>query len=286
MKMLRYGAPGKEKPGLLDFTDTIHDLSAVIDDLAGAWLLPEGPDRLRGIDSQTLPEVAGVQRIGPCVGRIGKFICIGLNYADHAAESGLPVPGEPIVFNEWLSAVAGPNDDVKIPRGARKTDWEVELAVVIGNGGAYIDEAEALGHIAAYCVINDVSERECQIERGGTCDKGKGCDIVGPPLEPWLVAADEISDPRQLGLWLKVDGKRHQNGNTSAMIFEVPRIVSCLSRFMSVQPGTSFRRVRHRASALARTHRRSIWAPDSRRGQGSMVCVNNKYVPCRHRKPR
>jgi len=236
MKLLRYGAPGNEKPGLLDNTHTIRDLSGVIDDIAGTALLPEGLERLRGIDPATLPTVSAAERIGPCVGRIGKFICIGLNYADHAAESGLPVPAEPVVFNKWLSAVVGPNDDVRIPRGSQKTDWEVELGVVIGKGGAYIDEADALGHVAGYCVINDVSEREYQIERGGTWDKGKGCDTFGP-IGPWLVTADEVPDPHRLALWLEVDGKRYQNGNTSTMIFKVAEIVSYLSRFMSLQPG-------------------------------------------------
>jgi 2-keto-4-pentenoate hydratase/2-oxohepta-3-ene-1,7-dioic acid hydratase in catechol pathway len=236
MKLLRYGAPGNEKPGLLDNTHTIRDLSGVIDDIAGTALLPEGLERLRGIDPATLPAVSAAERIGPCVGRIGKFICIGLNYADHAAESGLPVPAEPVVFNKWLSAVVGPNDDVRIPRGSQKTDWEVELGVVIGKGGAYIDEADALGHVAGYCVINDVSEREYQIERGGTWDKGKGCDTFGP-IGPWLVTADEVPDPHRLALWLEVDGKRYQNGNTSTMIFKVAEIVSYLSRFMSLQPG-------------------------------------------------
>lgn len=236
MKLLRYGAPGQEKPGLLDSTHTIRDLSGVIDDVAGAALLPESLNRLRGIDPKTLPAVPAGERIGPCVGRIGKFICIGLNYADHAAESGLPVPAEPVVFNKWLSAVVGPNDDVRIPRGSKKTDWEVELGVVIGKGGVYIDEADALDHVAGYCVINDVSEREYQIERGGTWDKGKGCDTFGP-IGPWLVTKDEVPDPQRLSLWLEVDGKRYQNGSTSTMIFNVAHIVSYLSRFMSLQPG-------------------------------------------------
>jgi ureidoglycolate lyase/2,4-diketo-3-deoxy-L-fuconate hydrolase len=236
MKLLRYGAPGQEKPGLLDSTHTIRDLSGVIDDVAGAALLPETLNRLRGIDPKTLPVVPAGERIGPCVGRIGKFICIGLNYADHAAESGLPVPAEPVVFNKWLSAVVGPNDDVRIPRGSKKTDWEVELGVVIGKGGVYIDEADALDHVAGYCVINDVSEREYQIERGGTWDKGKGCDTFGP-IGPWLVTKDEVPDPQRLSLWLEVDGKRYQNGSTSTMIFNVAHIVSYLSRFMSLQPG-------------------------------------------------
>ena len=236
MKLLRYGAPGREKPGLLDNTHTVRDLSGVIDDVAGDALLPDTLARLRKLDPATLPAVPAGERIGPCVGRIGKFICIGLNYADHAAESGLPVPAEPVVFNKWLSAVVGPNDDVRIPRGSKKTDWEVELGVVIGKGGAYIDEADAMSHVAGYCVINDVSERQYQIERGGTWDKGKGCDTFGP-IGPWLVTADEVPDPHKLPLWLEVDGKRYQNGNTGTMIFKVGEIVSYLSRFMSLQPG-------------------------------------------------
>ncbi|MBN3755979.1 fumarylacetoacetate hydrolase family protein [Paraburkholderia sp. Tr-20389] len=236
MKLLRYGAPGQEKPGILDGNGTIRDLSGAIDDVAGSTLLPETLARLRQLDIGALPPVSASERIGPCVGRIGKFICIGLNYADHAAESNLPVPAEPVVFGKWTSAVVGPNDDVRIPRGSQKTDWEVELGVVIGKGGTYIDEADALSHVAGYCVVNDVSEREYQIERGGTWDKGKGCDTFGP-IGPWLVTADEIPDPQRLGLWLEVDGKRYQNGNTSTMIFNVAQIVSYLSRFMSLQPG-------------------------------------------------
>jgi ureidoglycolate lyase/2,4-diketo-3-deoxy-L-fuconate hydrolase len=236
MKLLRYGAPGREKPGVLDSSGAIRDLSGVIGDIAGDALLPESLARLAKLDPSTLPLVPSSERIGPCVGRIGKFICIGLNYADHAAESNLPVPSEPVVFNKWLSAVVGPNDDVRIPRGSKKTDWEVELGVVIGKGGAYIDEADAMSHVAGYCVINDVSEREYQIERGGTWDKGKGCDTFGP-IGPWLVTADEVPDPHKLPLWLEVDGKRYQNGNTATMIFKVGEIVSYLSRFMSLQPG-------------------------------------------------
>jgi ureidoglycolate lyase/2,4-diketo-3-deoxy-L-fuconate hydrolase len=236
MKLLRYGAPGREKPGILDSSGAIRDLSGVIGDIAGDALLPESLARLAKLNVSTLPVVPSGERIGPCVGRIGKFICIGLNYADHAAESNLPVPTEPVVFNKWLSAVVGPNDDVRIPRGSKKTDWEVELGVVIGKGGAYIEEADAMSHVAGYCVINDVSEREYQIERGGTWDKGKGCDTFGP-IGPWLVTADEVPDPHQLPLWLEVDGKRYQNGNTSTMIFKVGEIVSYLSRFMSLQPG-------------------------------------------------
>ncbi len=236
MKLLRYGAPGHEKPGILDGNGAIRDLSGVIDDIAGSTLLPEALDKLRQLDISKLPVVSTEERIGACVGRIGKFICIGLNYADHAAESNLPVPAEPVVFGKWTSAVVGPNDDVRIPRGSQKTDWEVELGVVIGKGGTYIEEADALRHVAGYCVINDVSEREYQIERGGTWDKGKGCDTFGP-IGPWLVTADDIPDPQRLALWLEVDGKRYQNGNTSTMIFNVAQIVSYLSRFMSLQPG-------------------------------------------------
>ncbi|SIT36993.1 Ureidoglycolate lyase [Paraburkholderia piptadeniae] len=236
MKLLRYGAPGRERPGILDRNHAIRDLSGVIDDIAGSTLLPESLERLRQIDIESLPVVPADERIGACVGRIGKFVCIGLNYADHAAESNLPVPGEPVVFNKWTSAVVGPNDDVRIPRGSQKTDWEVELGVVIGKGGAYIEEADALSHVAGYCVVNDVSEREYQIERGGTWDKGKGCDTFGP-IGPWLVTADEVPDPQRLSLWLEVDGKRYQNGSTSTMIFNVAHIVSYLSRFMSLQPG-------------------------------------------------
>jgi 2,4-diketo-3-deoxy-L-fuconate hydrolase len=236
MKLLRYGAPGHEKPGILDRNGAIRDLSVVIEDVAGPTLLPESLERLRQVDIESLPIVSVGERIGACVGRIGKFICIGLNYADHAAESNLPVPSEPVVFGKWTSAVVGPNDDVRIPRGSQKTDWEVELGVVIGKGGTYIDEADALSHVAGYCVVNDVSEREYQIERGGTWDKGKGCDTFGP-IGPWLVTADEIPDPQRLALWLEVDGKRYQNGNTSTMIFNVAQIVSYLSRFMSLQPG-------------------------------------------------
>ncbi|CAG9270447.1 ureidoglycolate lyase [Paraburkholderia caribensis] len=236
MKLLRYGAPGHEKPGILDRNGATRDLSGVIDDIAGSTLLPESLERLRQIDIESLPIVSAEERIGACVGRIGKFICIGLNYADHAAESNLPVPSEPVVFGKWTSAVVGPNDDVRIPRGSQKTDWEVELGVVIGKGGTYIDESDALSHVAGYCVVNDVSEREYQIERGGTWDKGKGCDTFGP-IGPWLVTADEIPDPQRLSLWLEVDGKRFQNGNTNTMIFNVAQIVSYLSRFMSLQPG-------------------------------------------------
>ncbi|MDR8477087.1 fumarylacetoacetate hydrolase family protein [Serratia sp. IR-2025] len=236
MKLLRYGQPGQERPGMLDTQGHLRDLSQHIADVGGAALLPASLAKLRALDSATLPLVEGQPRIGACVGGIGKFICIGLNYADHAAETGAAIPEEPVVFNKWTSAVVGPYDRVEIPRGSQKTDWEVELGVVIGQGGRYISEADAMRHVAGYCVINDVSEREYQIERGGTWDKGKGCDTFGP-IGPWLVTADEIADPHSLNLWLEVDGKRYQDGNTSTMIFRIPQIVSYLSRFMSLQPG-------------------------------------------------
>ncbi|RSV87122.1 fumarylacetoacetate hydrolase family protein [Klebsiella aerogenes] len=236
MKLLRFGNPGSERPGVLDNDGRLRDLSQYINDLRGDVLLPESLARLRQLDLYSLPLVEGNPRIGACVGGIGKFICIGLNYADHAAETGADIPQEPVVFSKWTSAVVGPNDNVIIPRGSQKTDWEVELGVVIGKGGRYIDERDAMQHVAGYCVINDVSEREYQIERGGTWDKGKGCDTFGP-TGPWLVTADEIPDPNALNLWLEVDGKRYQDGNTRTMIFKVPYIISYLSRFMSLQPG-------------------------------------------------
>lgn len=236
MKLLRFGNPGSERPGILDNDGRLRDLSNYVTDLRGDALLPESLARLRQLDLYSLPLVDGNPRIGACVGGIGKFICIGLNYADHAAETGADIPQEPVVFSKWTSAVVGPNDNVIIPRGSQKTDWEVELGVVIGKGGRYIDERDAMQHVAGYCVINDVSEREYQIERGGTWDKGKGCDTFGP-TGPWLVTADEIPDPNALNLWLEVDGKRYQDGNTRTMIFKVPYIISYLSRFMSLQPG-------------------------------------------------
>ena len=236
MKLLRYGAPGQERPGILDSQGQIRDLSQHIADLRGEALLPDALDKLRVLDINQLPTVAGQPRLGPCVGHIGKFICIGLNYADHAAETGAAIPSEPVVFSKWTSAVVGPDDQVQIPRDSLKTDWEVELGVIIGQGGRYISEQDAMQHVAGYCVINDVSEREFQIERGGTWDKGKGCDTFGP-TGPWLVTADEIADPHSLNLWLEVDGKRYQDGNTSTMIFRIPQIISYLSRFMSLQPG-------------------------------------------------
>ncbi|SFB45847.1 ureidoglycolate lyase [Pseudomonas sp. NFIX10] len=236
MKLLRYGEKGSEKPGLLDSDNQLRDLSGHVPDIAGQVLGADSLAALAALDPRSLPLVAGQPRIGACVGQVGKFICIGLNYADHAAESNMEVPKEPIIFNKWTSAICGPNDDIQIPRGSLKTDWEVELGVVIGKGGRYIDEANAMEHVAGYCVINDVSEREWQLERGGTWDKGKGFDTFGP-LGPWLVTRDEIADPHTLDLWLEVDGHRYQNGNTRTLIFSVPQLIAYLSRCMSLQPG-------------------------------------------------
>ncbi|GEN22291.1 fumarylacetoacetate hydrolase family protein [Halomonas cupida] len=236
MKLLRVGLPGEETPAILDADGVIRDLSGVIDDIAGDHLSAASRKHLTGLDLSRLPKISDSTRIGPCVGRVGKFICIGLNYADHAAESGSEVPPEPVVFNKWTSAICGPNDNVVIPRGSSKTDWEVELGVVIGKAGRYIDEADALEHVAGYCVVNDISEREFQLERSGTWDKGKGCDTFGP-IGPWLVTPDEIGDPQNLGMWLDVDGKRYQDGSTRTMVYQVPFLISYLSRFMSLQPG-------------------------------------------------
>jgi len=236
MKLVRYGEKGMEKPGLLDSEQRIRDLSALVPDIAGAALEPEGLAALAKLDPASLPLVPGSPRIGACVGNVGKFICIGLNYADHAAESGMEVPKEPVVFNKWTSAISGPGDAVEIPRGATKTDWEVELGVVIGKGGRYISEANAMEHVAGYCVVNDVSEREWQLERGGSWDKGKGFDTFGP-IGPWLVTRDEIADPHALDLWLEVDGHRYQQGNTRTLIFKIPQLIAYLSRCMSLQPG-------------------------------------------------
>ena len=240
MKLLRYGAPGTEKPGLLDSEGRVRDLSGVVPDIAGDTLTPKGIEALRGLDVSALPIVDGTPqkdlRLGACVGAIGKYICIGLNYADHAEEAGMPIPPEPIIFNKWTSAVSGPNDDIQIPRGSEKTDWEVELGVVIGKPGVYIDEAHAMDHVAGFCVINDVSERDFQLNRAGTWDKGKGCDTFGP-TGPWLVTPDEIADVDALDMWLDVDGERMQSGSTATLIFKVPHLVSYCSQFMSLQPG-------------------------------------------------
>lgn len=236
MKLLRYGEKGQEKPGLLDANGQIRDLSAHIADLTGTALESASLEALSTLDPASLPLVDGSPRIGPCVANVGKFICIGLNYSDHAAESNMPVPSEPVVFNKWTSAITGPNDDVLIPRHSTKTDWEVELGVVIGKAGHCIEERDAMDYVAGYCVINDISEREWQLERGGTWDKGKGFDTFGP-IGPWLVTRDEVPDPHQLDLWLEVDGHRYQNGNTSTLVFKIPELIAYLSRCMSLQPG-------------------------------------------------
>ncbi|MCG8555695.1 MAG: fumarylacetoacetate hydrolase family protein [Proteobacteria bacterium] len=236
MKLLRFGPAGQEKPGILDGEGGIRDLSAIVDDIAGAQLTRQGLARLAEVRPEELPKVGADVRIGPCVGRVGKFICIGLNYRDHARESNLELPSEPVVFAKWTSAICGPNDTVIKPRGSTKLDWEVELGVVIGDGGGYIDERDAGKHIAGYCVINDVSERNFQLERGGQWDKGKGSDHFGP-IGPWLVTHDEIGDDPSLPLWLEVNGRRFQSSNTNNMEFQPNFIVHYLSQFMSLQPG-------------------------------------------------
>ena len=236
MKLLRYGPPGQEKPGLLDADGRIRDLSAHVDDIAGAVLLPDGLDRLRAIDPATLPLVKGDPRLGPCVGRVGKMVCIGLNFSDHAAETGMAVPPEPIIFLKATSAIVGPNDPIELPRGSEKTDWEVELAFVIGKTAKYVSEDEAMDHVAGYCIVNDVSERAFQIERQGQWTKGKSCDSFGP-TGPWLVTRDEIEDPQKLKMWLEVNGHRYQDGSSATMVYGVRYLVSYLSRFMSLQPG-------------------------------------------------
>ncbi len=236
MKLLRYGPAGEEKPGLLDSTGAIRDLSGVVPDISRSTLLPDSLDRLRQIDPATLPRVAGTPRLGPCVGQVGKFICVGLNYSDHAAESNMPVPAEPIIFMKATSCIIGPNDDVEIPRGSLKTDWEVELGVVIGRPAKYVTEQDALSHVAGYCVVNDLSERAYQLEGTGQWVKGKSADTFGP-IGPWLVTPDEVPEWDNLGMWLDVDGHRYQDGSTRTMVFGVPHLISCLSRFMSLQSG-------------------------------------------------
>ncbi|ANC92761.1 FAA hydrolase family protein [Azospirillum humicireducens] len=236
MKLLRYGPPGQEKPGLLDADGRIRDLSAHVDDIAGAVLLPDGLDRLRTIDPASLPLVEGNPRLGPCVGRVGKMVCIGLNFSDHAAETGMAVPPEPIIFMKATSAIVGPNDPIELPRGSEKTDWEVELAFVIGKTAKYVSEDEAMDHVAGYCIVNDVSERAFQIERQGQWTKGKSCDSFGP-TGPWLVTRDEVEDPQTLKMWLEVNGHRYQDGSSATMVYGVRYLVSYLSRFMSLQPG-------------------------------------------------
>lgn len=236
MKLLRVGAKGAEKPAILAADGSIRDLTGVVADIGGATLLPEGLAIIANTDIDSLPTLSADERIGPCVANVGKFICIGLNYADHAAETGAAIPEEPIIFMKATSAIIGPNDDVIIPKNAIKPDWEVELAIVIGKEARYVDEADAMNHVAGYCVCNDVSERHFQTERGGTWDKGKGADTFGP-IGPWMVTKDEVADPQNLKMWLEVDGKRYQDGSTKTMIFGVAKVVSYVSQFMSLQPG-------------------------------------------------
>ena len=235
MKLFRHGAPGNERPGLLDAQGVRRDLSGVIGDLAPHTLGPDAQARLARLDPARLPEVDPAERLGPCVGQIGNVIAIGLNYADHAAETGSPVPQEPILFNKWCAAT-GPDDPIVLPQGSQKTDWEVELGIVIGTKARYVDPAQALDYVAGYCVVNDVSEREYQMERGGTWDKGKGCDTFGP-VGPWLVTPDEVPDVQNLSLWLDVNDKRYQTGSTRTMIFGVGELIAYVSRFVTLQPG-------------------------------------------------
>ncbi len=236
MKLCRHGAVGAEKPGLIDADGRIRDLSAHVTDIGPDTIGKAGLAKLAAIDPASLPLVDADARYGACVSGTRQFVAIGLNYADHAAESNLPIPGEPVVFNKWVSCIQGPNDPVTIPRNSQKTDWEVELGVVIGTTASYVDEADALAHVAGYCVINDVSERHWQQERGMTWDKGKGFPTFGP-VGPWLVTADEVGDPQNLSMWLSVNGRRMQDGSSRTMIFSVAEIVSYVSQFMTLLPG-------------------------------------------------
>lgn len=236
MKLLRFGPVGQEKPGALDSNGEVRDLSSVCSDIDGAALQPESLTKLQALDLTSLPIVTNDVRIGACVGKVGKFICIGLNYADHAAESGMPIPEEPEVFSKFTSAISGPNDPIIKPKNSDKLDWEVELAIVIGKDASYISEDEAIEHIAGYCVCNDVSERTFQLERGNQWDKGKGCDSFGP-IGPYLVTTDEVPNPNNLSMWLEVNGKRFQDGSTQTMIFQPAYIVSYLSQFTTLQAG-------------------------------------------------
>ena len=236
MKLVRFGDAGREKPGVIDPSGQIRDASSIVPDITGATLSPESLASLGRADLTALPLAPSGQRLGPCVGQVRNFIAIGLNYADHAAETGAPIPAEPIIFNKAPSCIVGPNDDVIIPRGSQKTDWEVELAIVIGERASYVGANESLEFVAGYCVCNDVSEREYQLERGGTWTKGKGCPTFGP-LGPWLVTKDEVPDPQNLSMWLDVNGERMQNGSTRTMIFNVAKIVSYVSHFMILEPG-------------------------------------------------
>ena len=235
MKLLRYGPKEQEKPGIMDANGTVYDLSSIVPDIAGDTLTDAGLARIAAADLTLLPKV-DVERFGPCVGNVGKFICIGLNYSDHAAESGMDVPPEPVIFAKATSAICGPNDDVEIPRGSSASDWEVELGVVIGREAKYVEEADALDYIAGYCVVNDLSERDFQAKRAGQWIKGKSADTFGP-IGPWILTRDEVSDPQKLTMYLDVNGQRMQDGSTNTMVFGVAKIVSYLSQFMSLQPG-------------------------------------------------
>jgi 2-keto-4-pentenoate hydratase/2-oxohepta-3-ene-1,7-dioic acid hydratase in catechol pathway len=236
MKLARYGPTGQERPALVDRDGRLRDLSGHVDDICGNTITPRSLAALAALEPASLPLIQGEPRLGPCVGSVGKFLCIGLNYSDHAAETGAVVPPEPVLFMKPTSAIVGPNDEVRIPRGSVKTDWEVELGVVIGSAAKYVSESEAVRHIAGYCVVNDVSEREFQLERHGTWDKGKGCDTFGP-IGPWLVTTDEIGDPGNLAMWLEVNGHRFQDGSTATMVYKPAFLVSYLSQFMTLYPG-------------------------------------------------
>lgn len=236
MKLVRFGAPGEERPGLIDAQGKLRALSSIIDDVTGKTLSPATLAKIKQADTAKLPQVSGSPRLGPCVGRVGKFVCVGLNYADHAKESGLDLPKEPVLFMKATSSICGPNDDIIAPRGSKKMDWEVELGVVIGQEARYVPQASALSHVAGYCLINDLSEREFQLEKGGQWVKGKSADTFGP-IGPWLVTQDEIPDPQKLPMWLEVDQHRYQNGSTATMIFPVAFLVSYISNFMSLQAG-------------------------------------------------
>ncbi|BDT70348.1 ureidoglycolate lyase [Comamonadaceae bacterium OS-1] len=236
MKLVRYGKPGKEKPGLIDAEGKLRDLSKEIKDIGPAQLGDAALAKIAKLNTAKLPLVKGKPRMGSPVANVGKFIAIGLNYADHAAESGLPIPPEPVVFMKATSCIQGPNDPIMLPKGSKKTDWEVELGVVIGTQARYVSQKDALNFVAGYCTINDISEREYQLERAGTWDKGKGCDTFGP-LGPWLVTRDEVPNPQKLGMWLDVNGQRVQTGNTKTMVFTVAKIVSYVSQFMTLMPG-------------------------------------------------
>jgi 2-keto-4-pentenoate hydratase/2-oxohepta-3-ene-1,7-dioic acid hydratase in catechol pathway len=236
MKLVRFGPAGREKPGIIDANGRIHDLSGIVDDIAGETLSPKGLAKIRKAKIDKLPLVKGGVRLGPCVGKVGNYIAIGLNYADHAAEAGMPIPKEPIIFSKAPNCIVGPNDDTMLPKGSNKTDWEVELAIVIGSRARYLSKKDALEVVAGYCIANDVSEREFQLERGGLWNKGKGCETFGP-LGPWLVTKDEVKDPQKLDMWLDVNGKRCQTGNTKTMIFGVAHLVWYVSQFVVMDPG-------------------------------------------------